>query len=193
MTAPAVAPPPRLKLRYRETVVPEMQKQLGYRNPHQVPRLEKIVVNVGVSEAKENIKALDIATAELALITGQRPQVRRAKRSISNFKLRQGMPIGLRATLRGDRLYEFFDRLTNMALPRFRDFRGLDPQSFDGQGNYNLGLQEQYLFPEVNLEKSDKPRGMNITIVTTSRTDDEARLLLSLLGMPFKKSQGEKH
>ncbi|MBI3291497.1 MAG: 50S ribosomal protein L5 [Elusimicrobia bacterium] len=183
---------PRLKVRYREVIVPEMMKRLGYKNPHQVARLEKIVINIGVSEAKENIKVLDTATTELAMISGQRPQVRRAKRSLSNFKLRAGMPIGLRVTLRGDRLYEFFDRLTNSALPRVRDFRGLDPEGFDGLGNYNLGLHEQYLFPEVNLEKSDKPRGMNITIVTTTRSDEEARLLLSLLGMPFKKAQEGK-
>lgn len=179
---------PRLKEYYRTTVLGQLQKQLGLKNPMAVPRLVKIVVNVGVSEAKENIKALDIAAEELAQITGQKPAVRRAKKSISNFKLRKGMPIGLKVTLRGDRMYEFFDRLVNIAMPRIRDFQGLSPNSgFDGRGNFNLGLREQYIFPEVNLEKSDKARGMNITIVTSAKNDEQARALLLAMGMPFKK------
>lgn len=183
---------PRLKTAYFETVVPEMMKRLSLANPMQVPRLVKIVVNMGVSEARENAKAIDTAAAELAVITGQRPEVRRAKKSISNFKLRQGMPIGLRVTLRGARMYEFFDRLVNVAMPRIRDFQGLNPKKgFDSYGNFNLGLQEQYLFPEVNLDKSDKARGMNITIVTSATDDKSACELLALLGMPFKRERSK--
>jgi large subunit ribosomal protein L5 len=162
-------------------------EKFSFKNVQQIPRLEKIVVNVGLSEAKENIKVLDIANAELAAITGQKPKVCRAKKSISNFKLRQGMPIGIKVTLRGNRMYEFFDRLVNVAIPRIRDFRGVEPNAFDGQGNYNLGLNEQYIFPEISVEKSDKARGMNITIVTSATNDEQARELLMLMGIPFKK------
>src|SRR3974390_1535972 len=162
-------PVPRLKAFYQEKVVPELMETLGASNPFEIPRLLKIVVNIGVNEAKENIQALDTAKDELGQITGQLPQVRRAKKSISNFKLRQGMPIGVRVTLRGDRMYEFLDRLIAIAIPRLRDFRGLEPRGFDGNGNYNLGLTEQHIFPEINAEKSVKLRGMNITFVTTVR------------------------
>jgi len=162
-------------------------KQFGYKNMHQIPRISKIVINVGLSEAKENIKVVDIATAEIASITGQKPQICKAKKSVSNFKIRQGMPIGIKVTLRGDRMYEFYDRLVNVAIPRIRDFHGVEPKSFDGRGNYNLGLNEQYIFPEINVEKSDKPRGMNITIATTAKNDEQAKQLLGLMGMPFKK------
>jgi len=178
---------PRLKELYLKYVVPEFIKKFKYKNIHQVPKLEKVVVNMSVNEAKENIKALDIAMEELAMITGQKPKVCRAKKSISNFKLKKGMPIGLKVTLRGDRMYEFIDRLIYIALPKIRDFRGVSPHGFDGKGNYNLGITEQYIFPEVNIEKSDRARGMNITIVTSAKTDEEAKELLSLLGFPFRK------
>lgn len=190
----AAPPPPRLKAHYRERVIPAMMESLGADNPFQIPRLVKIVINIGVSEAKENIQALDLAREELGSITGQLPEVRRAKKSISNFKLRAGMPIGLRVTLRGNRMYEFIDRLISIAIPRIRDFRGLEPTGLDGFGNYNLGLKEQHIFPEVNVEKSTKARGMNITIVTSARSlrrgidRDKAGLeLLERMGMPFKK------
>jgi large subunit ribosomal protein L5 len=176
-----------MKEAYQKNVVPALKEKFKFENIHQVPRLEKIVVNVGLTEAKENVKVIDTATAEIAAITGQKPQVRRARKSISNFKLRQGMPIGLKVTLRSERMYEFFDRLVNVAIPRIRDFRGIEPNSFDGKGNYNLGLNEQYIFPEINVEKSDKARGMNITIVTSAKSDEHARELLTLMGMPFKK------
>ncbi len=178
---------PRLKELYLKNVVPQLIKKFKYKNIHQVPKLEKVVINMSVNEAKENIKALDIATEELAMITGQKPKICRAKKSISNFKLKKGMPIGLKVTLRGDKMYEFIDRLIYIALPKIRDFRGVPPNSFDGKGNYNLGITEQYIFPEVNVEKSDRARGMNITIVTSAKTDEEARELLSLLGFPFRK------
>lgn len=178
---------PLSKDQYIKTVVPALMKKFNYKNAHQVPRLEKIVVNVGLSEAKENVKVVDTATAEVSAICGQKPKVCRAKKSISNFKLRQGMPIGLKVTLRGDRMFEFFDRLLNVAIPRIRDFHGVEPTAFDGQGNYNLGLHEQYIFPEVSVEKSDKARGMNITMVTSAVNDNEARELLTLMGVPFKK------
>lgn len=183
---------PRLKEAYIKAVVPELMKKFNYGNVHQVPHLEKIVINMGLTEAKDNVKVVDIATAELASICGQKPKVCRAKKSISNFKLRQGMPIGLKVTLRGDRMFEFFDRLVNVAIPRIRDFRGVEPTAFDGQGNYNLGLNEQYIFPEINVEKSDKARGMNITMVTTAVNDTEARELLTLMGVPFKKRETTK-
>ncbi|MEW6041570.1 MAG: 50S ribosomal protein L5 [Elusimicrobiota bacterium] len=178
---------PRLKEKYHKSVIPQMMKSNGYKNIYQVPRLEKIMINVGLSEAKENVKILDIASAEISSICGQKPQVRRAKKSISNFKIRQGMPIGIKVTLRKDRMYEFLDRLISIAIPRIRDFRGLSPAGFDGRGNYNLGLNEQYIFPEIDIDKSDKARGMNITFVTTSKSDNEAKSLLSLLGMPFRE------
>lgn len=180
---------PRLKGFYREKGLKELMSRLGLKNPWQAPRLEKIVINVGVSEAKDNIQVLDTTREELSSITGQLPQIRRAKKSISNFKLREGMPIGLRVTLRGDRMYEFLDRLISMAIPRLRDFRGLDPHAFDGNGNYNMGIRERQIFPEVSLEKSVKLRGMNVTLVTTAGTDDQARELLQIMGMPFKKGK----
>lgn len=178
---------PRLKKIYQDRVLPEMQKRFGYKNVWEVPRLDKIVINIGVTEARENIRALEIASDELSVITGQKPMVRRAKKSISNFKLREGMPIGLFVTLRGNRMYEFLDRFISIAVPRIRDFRGLNPNAFDGRGNINLGLTEQYIFTEVDLDKSDQARGMNITMVTTADTDEKARVFLGLMGMPFRK------
>jgi large subunit ribosomal protein L5 len=182
---------PRLKEFYQKNVVSELKKEFNFKNAHQIPKLTKIVVNIGLSEAKENIKVLDIATDELAAITGQKPLVCRAKRSVSNFKIRQGMPIGIKVTLRSAMMYEFLDRLINIAIPRIRDFRGIEPNGFDGRGNFNLGLTEQYIFPEVNVEKSDKTRGMNITIVTTAKKDEHAKALLEFLGMPFKKRENK--
>lgn len=178
---------PRLKRFYQENVASELKKQFKLKNAHQVPKLDKVVINIGLTEAKDNIKVLDIASAELASITGQKPLVCRAKKSISNFKLRQGMPIGVKVTLRSSIMYEFLDRLINVAIPRIRDFRGIELNGFDRQGNFNLGLSEQYIFPEINVEKSDKTRGMNITIVTTTNNDEQAKALLGALGMPFKK------
>ena len=178
---------PRLKKQYAEAIVPAFMDKHDFDNPFQVPKLVKIVVNIGVSEARDNIQMLDAAREELAMITGQWPQVRRAMKSISNFKLREGMPIGVRVTLRGDRMWEFLDRLISTAIPRIRDFRGLEPRGFDGRGNYNLGLREQLIFPEVNVEKSPKQRGMNITVVTTSDSDDLSLELLRAFGMPFKQ------
>jgi large subunit ribosomal protein L5 len=182
---------PRLKVHYQNTVIPGMIEKFGLKNPFEVPRILKLVVNMGVNDAKEDIKALDTATAELSAIVGQKPQVRRAKKSISNFKLREGMPIGLKVTLRGARMYEFLDRLINAAVPRIRDFRGLDHRAFDGRGNYNMGLNEQHIFPEVNLDKSPKVRGLNITFVTNAGNDDRARELLTLFGVPFKINERE--
>ncbi|MBN1384941.1 MAG: 50S ribosomal protein L5 [Elusimicrobia bacterium] len=179
----------RLKEAYNKVIVAELIKKSSYKNIHQVPKLEKIVINMGISDAKENPKAIEIASSELSLITGQKPLLRRAKKSISAFKLRVGTPNGLKVTLRNNIMYEFFDRLVNIAIPRIRDFRGLDVSKFDGRGNYNLGLNEQYIFPEVILDKSDKARGMNITVVTTANTDSEAKELLAALGMPFKKGK----
>jgi len=179
---------PRLKRRYLAEIVPAMMDERGYKNVLEVPRLTKIVINMGVSEAKENIQALDAARDDLVVIAGQMPQVRRAKKSISNFKLREGMPIGLRVTLRGDRMYEFVDRLISMAVPRMRDFRGLEPRGFDGRGNYNLGLREQLIFPEINPEKVTKTRGMNVTFVTTAKNDEEGFALLGKFGMPFRRA-----
>ncbi|GHT44932.1 50S ribosomal protein L5 [Endomicrobiia bacterium] len=178
---------PRLKDFYRKNVTGELKKQFNFKNVHQIPKLTKIVINIGLSEAKENIKVLDVATAELATITGQKPLVCRAKRSVSNFKIRQGMPIGIKVTLRSAMMYEFLDRFINVAVPRIRDFRGIDPNGFDGQGNFNLGITEQYIFPEINIEKSDKARGMNITIVTTAKENEHAKALIEAFGMPFKK------
>ncbi len=183
---------PRMKTFYRDEVMPELMRKLELKNPLQCPKVEKIVVNIGVTEAKDNVQALDTAREELTAITGQLAEVRRAKKSISNFKLRQGMPIGVRATLRGDRMWEFLDRLVFLAIPRIRDFRGLDPKGFDGRGNYNLGLREQLIFPEIDLEKTTKMRGMNITVATTAGTDDKGRELLALLGVPFRKPKGQE-
>jgi len=177
---------PRLKDRYRKEVVPALIKEFSYRNSMAVPRLRKVVVNMGLGEAIQNAKILDSATAELGLIAGQKPVITRAKKSIANFKLRKNMPIGCTVTLRGDRMYEFFDRLTSVALPRVRDFRGLSTRAFDGRGNYTLGLRDQLVFPEVDYAKVDKIKGMNISIVTDARTDAEALALLRKLGMPFR-------
>jgi len=178
---------PRLRKKYQEEVIPALMKKFGYKNIMEVPKIEKIVVNMGVGEAVQNIKALENAMNDLALITGQKPSVRRAKRSEAGFKLRKGMPIGAKVTLRRDRMWEFLDRLISIALPRVRDFKGLSPKSFDGRGNYNFGLEEQTVFPEIDYDKVDKIRGMNITIVTTAETDEEAKALLELLGFPFRK------
>jgi large subunit ribosomal protein L5 len=180
---------PRLQQHYRQAVVGEMIKAHSFTTPMQVPRLLKVVINMGVNDARENAKAIDLAAEDLAALAGQKPQVRRSKKSISNFKLREGMPIGVRVTLRGARMWEFMDRLVNVVIPRIRDFQGLDPRKgFDGQGNYNLGLSEQYVFPEINMEKSPIARGMNITIVTTAEDDAQAKSLLERLGMPLKKT-----
>jgi large subunit ribosomal protein L5 len=178
----------RLREKYRKDVVPELQKELGITNIMAVPRLEKIIVNVGVGDAIQNIKLLDTAKAELAQITGQLPGVGRAKKSISAFKLRKGQPIACYVTLRSRRMYEFFDRLVNIVLPRVRDFRGVSPTAFDGRGNYTLGMRDQLVFPEIDYTKVERPRGMNITIVTTARTDQEALALLKRLGMPFREA-----
>jgi large subunit ribosomal protein L5 len=164
-----------------------MMEKFGYKNPMACPRFVKIVVNMGVSDAKENVKAIDVAAEELGAITGQKPVICRAKKSISNFKIRQGMPIGTKVTLRGERMYEFYDRLVSVSIPRIRDFQGLEPKAFDGNGNYNLGLVEQHIFLEIDLEKSDRARGLNVTIQTSAKKDEEARELLELLGFPFKK------
>jgi large subunit ribosomal protein L5 len=181
---------PRMKQLYRTAVVPEMMKRHQWSNAFQVPRIKKVVVNIGLSEARENAKVVDLAAQEIAAFTGQKAQVRRAKKAISNFKLREGMPIGVRVTLRAQRMWDFLDRLINIAIPRIRDFRGIDPRrGFDGQGNYNLGLTEQYVFPEIDLDKSDKPRGMNVTVVTTAEKDETGLELLALLGMPFKRDK----
>jgi large subunit ribosomal protein L5 len=179
--------PPRLKEHFARTVVPSLMKERGYVNVWQVPRLDKVVINMGVGEGRENAKVLDFATADLQAITGQKPIVTRAKKSIANFKLREGVPIGAKVTLRGARMYEFLDRLMNIALPRVRDFKGVPPKGFDGRGNYALGLREQLIFPEIVYDKVDKVRGMDINIVTTARTDEEARTLLAHLGMPFRE------
>ncbi|MBM3304887.1 MAG: 50S ribosomal protein L5 [Candidatus Aminicenantes bacterium] len=178
----------RLYEKYRTEVVPELREALGIANVMAVPRLEKIIVNVGAGDAIQNSKLLDTAKAELGLITGQLPAISRAKKSISSFKLRKGQPIACFVTLRGRRMYEFFDRLVNIVLPRVRDFRGVPPTSFDGRGNYTLGMRDQLVFPEIDYTKVERPRGMNITIVTTARTDEESRALLKRLGMPFRES-----
>lgn len=177
---------PRLRDTYRKSIMPKLQKDFGYANPHEVPRLEKIVVNVGMGEAIDNPKRLDSAVEELAAITGQRPVVTRAKKSISNFKLREGMAIGAKVTLRGPRMYEFLDRLVNVAIPRIRDFRGVPTRSFDGRGNYTLGIKEQLIFPEVDYDKVEKIHGMDITLVTSTEHDDLAMALLRELGWPFR-------
>jgi large subunit ribosomal protein L5 len=179
----------RLKDKYREEVVPELMKEFGYDNVMQVPKLEKIVVNIGLGEAVANAKALESAVADLSAITGQRPVVTRAKKSIAAFKLRAGMPIGAMVTLRGPRMYEFLDRLVGITLPRIRDFRGVSPNSFDGRGNYTMGLQEQIAFPEIDYDRIDKARGLEVSLVTSAKTDDEGRRLLALLGMPFARTE----
>jgi len=179
--------PPRLKVRYSKEIVSALMKHFNYTNVMAVPKLEKIVINMGLGEAIANAKILDVAVDELGRIAGQRPVITRAKKSIANFKLRQNMPIGAAVTLRGDRMFEFLDRLTSVVLPRVRDFRGVSTKSFDGRGNYTLGLRDQLIFPEISYEKVDKIRGMNVTIVTSARTDDEARELLRQFGMPFRQ------
>jgi large subunit ribosomal protein L5 len=178
---------PRLKEHYEKAVLPELMKRFSYGNPMQAPRLKKIVVNMGVGDALANVKALDTAAMEMATITGQRPSIRKAKKSIANFKLREGQPIGCMVTLRGARMYEFYDRLVNVALPRIRDFRGVPMRSFDGQGNYSLGVTEQIIFPEINYDRIDKVRGMDITFVTSAKTDEEGQELLRLMNMPFRQ------
>lgn len=180
--------PPRLRERFRSAVIPALMKERGYTNPFQVPRLEKIVINMGVGEGKENPKVMDFAVADLQLITGQKPVVTRAKKSIANFKLRENSPIGCKVTLRGARMYEFLDRLVNVALPRVRDFKGVAPKAFDGRGNYALGLKEQVIFPEIVYDKVDKVRGMDVIMVTSARSDEEAKALLAHLGVPFRES-----
>ncbi|MBU1318057.1 MAG: 50S ribosomal protein L5 [candidate division Zixibacteria bacterium] len=177
----------RLKDRYLNDVAPKLKKDLGYKNVMQVPKFTKIIVNMGLGEALTNSKALDSAVEELTQITGQKPVIRKAKKSISNFKLREGMAVGASVTLRRDRMYEFYDRLTNIAMPRIRDFRGASPDGFDGRGNYTLGVKEQLIFPEIDYDKIDKIRGLGITIVTSAKTDEEAYHLLEEMGMPFRK------
>jgi large subunit ribosomal protein L5 len=177
---------PRLKSRFRQEIAPVLMKEFDFKNPMAVPHLHKIVVNVGVGEATQNAKVLDPVSNELGLITGQKPVITRAKKSIAAFKVREGQSIGAMVTLRGDRMYEFFDRLVNVVLPRVRDFRGVSTKSFDGRGNYTLGLHDQLIFPEIDYAKVDKLKGMNVTIVTTARSDDQARALLRHLGMPFR-------
>ncbi|MBW2241560.1 MAG: 50S ribosomal protein L5 [Deltaproteobacteria bacterium] len=178
---------PRLLERYRSEIHAKLREEFSYGNPHQVPTVEKVVVNVGLGEATQNPKLLDKAAEELALITGQKALIRRARKSVANFKLRQGQPIGTMVTLRGVRMWEFLDRLLNVALPRVRDFRGTSPKAFDGRGNYTLGIKEQIIFPEVDYDQVEKITGMNVTVVTSARTDAEAKALLAHLGMPFRK------
>jgi large subunit ribosomal protein L5 len=175
----------RLKKKYQEEVIPAMMKEFGYKNPLQVPRLEKITLNVGLGEAIQNIKVLDAAVAEVVAITGQKPVITRAKKAIANFKLREGVPIGCMVTLRRERMYEFLDRLIHVALPRVRDFRGVSDRSFDRRGNYSLGLREQIIFPEIQADKVEKARGLSVSIVTTAKTDKEGKALLKYMGMPF--------
>jgi len=176
----------RLREKYQNDVVPALQKEFGYKNVMAVPKVEKVVVNMGLGEATSNAKIVDTGADELARITGQRPVTRRAKKSIAAFKVRKGMPIATMVTLRGDRMWEFLDRLMNIALPRVRDFKGVSPRGFDGRGNYTLGLKDQLLFPEIDYMKVDKARGMNVSVVTTAKTDEEARKLLQFIGMPFR-------
>ena len=176
----------RLQDRYKAEIVPKLKEKFGYRNVMQVPRLSKVVVNMGLGDAIENVKVIETAAAEIAIITGQKPVVTKARKSIANFKLREGVPIGVMVTLRRDQMYHFLDKLIAIALPRVRDFKGVSPRAFDGRGNYTLGIREQIMFPEVNYDKIDKIRGMNITIVTTARTDEEGLELLRLMGMPFR-------
>jgi len=177
----------RLKEFYKSDVAPALMKKYSYKSVMQIPKLEKIVINVGAGEARENSKVIDAIANDLAAITGQKPYICKARKSVANFKLREGMNIGVKVTLRGDRMYEFLDRLFNVALPRVRDFRGINPNSFDGRGNYNMGLKEQLIFPEIEFDKIDKVRGMDICFVTTANTDEEARELLTLMGAPFAK------
>jgi large subunit ribosomal protein L5 len=179
---------PRLKERYDTQILPELRREFGYVNVMQVPRVRKITVNIGLGEAKENARAVETATADIATITGQKPVVTKAKKAIANFKIRENMPVGVAVTLRGDRMYEFLDRLLNVALPRIRDFHGVSTKAFDGRGNYSLGLREQLIFPEIEYDKVDRVRGLQVNIITTARTDEEGARLLELLGMPFSRS-----
>ena len=179
---------PRMKQRYRDEIVPTLMREFGYANAMQVPRVEKVVVNIGLGEATQNAKALDAASEDVSTITGQKPVITRAKRSIANFKIREGNPIGLMVTVRGDRMWEFLDRLLNAALPRIRDFRGVSPKAFDGRGNFSLGIREQLIFPEIEYDKVDRVRGLQVNIITTARSDEEGARLLELLGMPFSRS-----
>jgi large subunit ribosomal protein L5 len=188
MTATVEAPKPRLKTRYREEIAPALQGEFSYANPMQIPGLVKIVVNMGVGQAAKDSKLMEGAVRDLTLITGQKPLVQKARKSIAQFKLREGMPIGAKVTLRGDRMWEFLDRLLSLALPRIRDFRGLSDQQFDGNGNYTFGLTEQSMFHEIDPDSIDRPRGMDITVVTTATNDDEGRALLKALGFPFKEN-----
>ncbi len=178
--------PARLHERYRKEIAPKLSQEFGYKNSHQVPRIEKVVVNIGLGQATQNAKLLEKATEELAAIAGQKPLVRKARKSIANFKLREGQAIGCMVTLRGDRMWEFLDRLMNVALPRVRDFKGVSPKAFDGRGNYTLGLREQIIFPEIDYDKVERITGMNVTVCTTAETDAEGRALLGHLGMPFR-------
>jgi large subunit ribosomal protein L5 len=187
-TAPETRPVPRFKARYREEIAPALKDEFGFPNVMQVPTITKVVVNMGVGEAARDSKLIEGAVRDLATITGQKPQVTRARKSIAQFKLREGMPIGAHTTLRGDRMWEFLDRLVTLALPRIRDFRGLSPRQFDGRGNYTFGLTEQVMFHEVDPDKVDRQRGMDITVVTTARNDDEGRSLLKRLGFPFREN-----
>ncbi len=177
----------RLKEQYISEIAPALMKKFGYKNVMQIPKLDKVVINVGCGEAKENSKVIDAVCNDLALITGQKPIVCKAKKSVANFKLREGMPIGVKVTLRGDKMYEFVDRLFNVAFPRVRDFKGINANSFDGRGNYSTGIKEQLIFPEIEFDKVDKVRGMDINFITTAKTDEEAKELLTLLGAPFAK------
>ena len=177
----------RLKEFYDSEIVAKMKEKFGYTNPMQVPKLDKIVVNMGVGEAKENVKVLESAVRDMEIITGQKAVITKSKKSIANFKIREGMPIGCKVTLRGEKMYEFADRLINLALPRVRDFRGVNPNGFDGRGNYSMGIKEQLIFPEIEYDKVDKVRGMDVCFVTTANTDEEARYLLTLFNMPFSK------
>lgn len=177
----------RMKERYVAEIAPALNKKFGYKSVMQIPKLDKIVINVGAGEAKDNAKVIDSISGDLATITGQKPIVCRAKKSVANFKLREGMPIGVKVTLRGEKMWEFMDRLFNVALPRVRDFRGINPNSFDGRGNYSMGIKEQLIFPEIEYDKIDKVRGMDVCFVTTANTDEEGRELLKLMGAPFEK------
>jgi large subunit ribosomal protein L5 len=180
----------RLKERYRAEIVPELMREFSYKNPMQVPRVEKITLNIGLGEARENARAVDSATSDLATITGQKAVVTKAKKAIANFKIRENMTIGAAVTLRGERMYEFLDRMLNAALPRIRDFHGVPTKAFDGRGNFSLGVREQLIFPEIDYDKVDRIRGMQVNIVTTAKTDEEGRRLLELMGMPFAKDRG---
>ena len=175
-----------MKEKYSKEIAPALMKKFNYKSPMQIPKVEKVIVNMGVGEAKENTKALDAAANDLSIISGQKPVITKAKKSVANFKVREGMSIGCKVTLRGDRMHQFVDRLFNVALPRVRDFRGINPNAFDGRGNYSLGIREQLIFPEIDYDKIDKVRGMDVVFVTTAKTDEEARELLALMGAPFQ-------